>query len=87
MKGGRRNRVHKKFVLCINNKGHDVSLEKGKVYQVIDDAKASQHNLIRIPENATCGGLGYAQKLLGILSCFDSAQHEVRSFTLSEVEV
>jgi hypothetical protein len=38
----------KKFVICINNKGHEVSLEKGKVYHVVEDESAAQNNLIRI---------------------------------------
>jgi len=36
------------FVICINNKGYEVSLERGKVYRLLDDEKASQHNLIRV---------------------------------------
>ena len=37
-----------KFVICINNKGYEVSLERGKVYRVLNDEKASQHNLTRV---------------------------------------
>lgn len=36
------------FVICINNKGYEVSLERGKVYRLLDDEKAAQHNLIRV---------------------------------------
>lgn len=41
-----------KFVICINNKGYEVSLEKGKVYRVIDDVKALEHNLIRVVDES-----------------------------------
>lgn len=40
------------FVICINNKGYEVSLERGKVYRVLDDEKASQHNLIRVVDES-----------------------------------
>ena len=40
--------MDKKFVICINNKGNEASLERGKVYQVISDNQATQHNLLRI---------------------------------------
>jgi hypothetical protein len=40
--------MNMKFVICINNKGYEVSLERGKVYRTLDDEKASQHNLIRV---------------------------------------
>lgn len=36
----------KKFVICLNNKNYETSLERGKVYQVVDDDQSSQHNLI-----------------------------------------
>ena len=37
-----------KFVICINNKGYEVSLERGKVYRVLKDEKAQEHKLIRV---------------------------------------
>ncbi|WP_448570229.1 hypothetical protein [Trichothermofontia sp.] len=36
------------FVVCINNQDYPVSLEIRKIYQVLPDLKASQHNLIRV---------------------------------------
>ena len=41
-----------KFVICINNQGYEVSLERGKVYRVLGDEKASQHNLIRVVDES-----------------------------------
>ncbi|MGI8669096.1 MAG: hypothetical protein ACR2J3_04510 [Aridibacter sp.] len=37
-----------KFVVCINNKGYEASLEFGKIYQVIEDKDAEAEQLIRI---------------------------------------
>ncbi len=36
------------FVVCINNKGYEASLEFGKIYQVITDKDAEAEGLIRI---------------------------------------
>lgn len=38
---------HIKFALCIDNENAD-DLEKGKVYQVIDDASAGESGYIRV---------------------------------------
>lgn len=37
-----------KFVVCIENKNYPASLEFGKIYRVIEDEKAAQHNMIRV---------------------------------------
>lgn len=36
------------FVVCINNKGYEASLEFGKIYQVVIDKNAEAEGLIRI---------------------------------------
>ena len=36
------------FAVCINNTGYPASLEAGKLYQVIPDAEAGKHGLIRV---------------------------------------
>jgi hypothetical protein len=36
------------FVVCINNKGYEASLEFGKIYQVVNDKDAEAEGLIRI---------------------------------------
>ena len=36
------------FVICINNQGYDVSLEKGKVYQLLYDKKGQDRGFVRI---------------------------------------
>jgi hypothetical protein len=36
------------FVICMKNDGYAASLEVRKIYQVIPDARAAEHQLIRI---------------------------------------
>ena len=36
------------FVVCIRNEGYSASLELRKIYQVIPDARAAEHRLIRV---------------------------------------
>ena len=36
------------FVVCIKNEGYPASLELRKIYQVIPDARAAEHRLIRV---------------------------------------
>jgi len=36
------------FAVCINNTGYPASLEAGKLYQVVPDAEAEKHGLIRV---------------------------------------
>ena len=37
-----------KFVVCISNQDYPASLEVRKIYQVIPDADATQHQMIRV---------------------------------------
>jgi hypothetical protein len=36
------------FAICVQNEGYSVSLELWKVYRVLPDQKAAQHQLVRI---------------------------------------
>lgn len=38
----------KQLVVCISNDGYAASLEKRKIYVALPDAKADQHDLLRI---------------------------------------
>ena len=40
------------FAVCIDNDGYLASLEKGKLYRVIKDPKASAHGLIRVVDES-----------------------------------
>lgn len=39
---------NRKFVICIRNDGYEVSLERRKLYEVVEDADAAQHGQIRV---------------------------------------
>jgi hypothetical protein len=36
------------FVICLDNKNYPASLEVRKLYAVVEDNEAEQHNLIRV---------------------------------------
>ena len=38
----------KKLVVCLKNKGYEVSLETRKIYQVLPDTEAAKHRQIRV---------------------------------------
>lgn len=38
----------KKFVICLQNKGYEVSLEPRKIYQVLLDPDAAKHRQLRV---------------------------------------
>ena len=38
----------KKFVVCLDNQGYEVSLERRKLYQVLPDRQAAKHRQIKV---------------------------------------
>lgn len=42
----------KHFAICIKNKGNEVSLERRKVYPVLDDKNAFARDLIRVVDES-----------------------------------
>jgi hypothetical protein len=38
----------KKFVVCLKNKGYEVSLERHKIYQVLPDPEVAKHRQVRV---------------------------------------
>jgi hypothetical protein len=44
----RQTRSRIRFAVCINNKGYEASLERGKVYRLILDTEAARHGYARI---------------------------------------
>lgn len=40
------------FVVCINNKDYQASLEIRKIYRVMSDSNASQHQMIRVVDES-----------------------------------
>ncbi len=48
-----KNRTSKyRFAVCIDSEGYLASLEKGKLYRVIPDPVATDHNLIRVVDES-----------------------------------
>lgn len=41
------------YVVCVRNDGYEVSLERRKIYRVIDDDTASVRNLLRIVDESS----------------------------------
>lgn len=37
-----------KFVVCLKNKGYEVSLEPRKIYRILPDADAAKHRQLRV---------------------------------------
>ncbi len=48
----RRPRSRMRFAVCIKNKGHEASLERGKIYRLIADSEASRHGYARIVDES-----------------------------------
>ncbi len=44
----KRTRKETHFAVCIDNEGYGASLEVGKLYKIIPDAKAESHGYIRV---------------------------------------
>jgi hypothetical protein len=38
----------KRFVVCLKNKGYEVSLERRKIYQALPDPEAAKHRQLRV---------------------------------------
>lgn len=41
-----------KYVICIDNRGYEASLEQRKLYEVLPDQKASGHGQLRIVDES-----------------------------------
>jgi hypothetical protein len=41
-------KAKRNLVICVDNAGYEVSLERRKFYEAIEDAAASKKNLIRV---------------------------------------
>ena len=40
--------MNKHYMLCVNNQGYEASFEVRKIYEVLTDRKAKNHNQLRI---------------------------------------
>jgi hypothetical protein len=41
-------RTSRRFVVCLNNEGYEVSLERRKIYVALLDESAAKHRLVRV---------------------------------------
>ena len=48
----KRTRREVNFAVCIDNEGYEASLEVGKLYKIIPDAKAESHGYIRVVDES-----------------------------------
>ena len=48
----KRAKQQKYFAVCINNKGYEASLERGKLYRVIPDEQAEDHGYLRVVDES-----------------------------------
>jgi len=42
------NEKHRHFAVCIRNEDHEESLELKKIYELLDDPRAEEHNMVRV---------------------------------------
>jgi hypothetical protein len=54
------------FAVCVDNTGYPASLEAGKLYEVIPDADAKKHGLIRVVDESG-EDYGYSAKRFFVL--------------------
>ena len=40
------------FVVCVDNTDYPASLERRKIYQVLPDAQAAEHSLVRVVDES-----------------------------------
>lgn len=48
----KRTRREVNFAVCIDNEGYEASLEVGKLYKIIPDAKVESHGYIRVVDES-----------------------------------
>lgn len=45
-------RAKNRFAVCVHNEGYKVSLELRKIYRIIPDATAAEHDLLRVVDES-----------------------------------
>jgi hypothetical protein len=48
----KKSRNQSRFVVCINNRGYEASLEAGKLYRVLPDDEAASHGYARVVDES-----------------------------------
>ncbi len=44
--------AQKKFVICVKNAGYEASLERRKLYEVLEDSEARKHGQLRVVDES-----------------------------------
>ena len=42
------NEKHRHFAVCVRNEEYEASLELKKIYELLDDPRAEEHNMVRV---------------------------------------
>jgi hypothetical protein len=66
MKANQTSSAKPAFVGCIDNTDYPASLERRKIYQVLPDAQAEQHSLVRVVDESGEGYLYPAAYFLAV---------------------
>jgi hypothetical protein len=45
-------KASRRLVICLDNSGYEVSLERRKIYVVVPDAEAARHGRIRVVDES-----------------------------------
>ena len=48
----KRQNPKKEYVVCTDNSGYEVSLERGKIYEVLPDVEGKHHGYLRIVDES-----------------------------------
>ena len=67
-----------RFAVCIGNEGYPASLEVRKIYRVINDQEAEQHDLVRVIDESGEDYL-YPGELFVLISLPDAAANAFRA--------
>jgi hypothetical protein len=70
--------TRKQFVICLRNDGYEVSLERRKIYQVLSDADAAKHKLLRVIDESGEDYL-YPQKFFAPIELPQSIRRAVQA--------
>jgi hypothetical protein len=61
--------MSKRYVKCTHNTGYPASLTAGKKYEVVPDADADKHSMIRVVDNSGDNYLFDAGRFVAVTSC------------------
>jgi hypothetical protein len=69
----------KRFAVCLDNRGNEASLIKGKVYRILPDARAAKDDLIRVIDESGEDYL-FAKQQFAFVSLPPAAKKKILAF-------